>query len=234
MKELYNGDRIIMTRSDMCHQCRKRVDWLQVQTDGGFRFWHAVEFATYPHQPHTCLRSSATDNTYQGPVCKRGHDGERYRSGGNCVTCAKESAAKSRKKLPIAISLLMLSGCTSLPQVNQGAQYVFQVANIVDTIQTVHGAASDSCYAEADPITRRLIGEHPSATAVVAKGVGYALVQYGVGRWLSTNGHEYLNTAWQALTIESVGSAVANNIRVGIRIGAPNTDQGYQRECVHR
>lgn len=56
MSELYNGDRIVLTRSDTCHQCRMRVDWLLTEAPGRIRFWHAVEFSTYPYQPHQCLR----------------------------------------------------------------------------------------------------------------------------------------------------------------------------------
>lgn len=63
MNELYNGDKIIMRRSDTCHECRVRVDWLLTQTPGNRRFWHAVEFASYPHQAHVCAKRKSQERT---------------------------------------------------------------------------------------------------------------------------------------------------------------------------
>lgn len=56
MTELYEGATIVLTRSDTCHECRRRVDWLLTESPGRIRHWHAVEFGSLPYQPHTCPR----------------------------------------------------------------------------------------------------------------------------------------------------------------------------------
>lgn len=139
----------------------------------------------------------------------------------------------SRTKL-ILLLCLALWGCADMQHFNRGAESAFQVANLVDMAQTLHGPGDDSCYRENEPLTRLLIGSQPSSTAIVAHGVAYGLIHYGVTHWLESHGHEYWAAAWEAVTIADTGTAVAHNYTIGIRLGAPNTDQGYSRECVHR
>lgn len=56
MTELYEGAKIILTRTDRCFTCRHRVDWLLTEAEGRIRHWHPVEFSIYPYQPHACPR----------------------------------------------------------------------------------------------------------------------------------------------------------------------------------
>jgi hypothetical protein len=116
--------------------------------------------------------------------------------------------------LSIALIVVTLAGCASLPQFNHGAEATFQAAHLLDIIQSEKGAASDPCFT----------GVHPDHMGVAAWGVGYGLLHYGVTRWLTSTGHPRLTAAWEALTIADTGYAVAHNYQVGIRIGAPNHD----------
>lgn len=129
-------------------------------------------------------------------------------------------------KIICALLLALLAGCSSIPlrTVDNTAEVAFQAAHLVDTIQTYHGPASDSCYGEGDPITRRLIGRKPSHAGVIAWGVGYAAVHYGITELLLDHGHDYLAAAWEALTISGTAGDVAQNIHIGIRVGSPNVD----------
>lgn len=134
----------------------------------------------------------------------------------------------------ILLLCLGLLGCADIKQFNRGAEATYQAVHIVDMVQTVHGPASDSCYAEVDPISRAVVGPHPSQATDIAWGFSESLIHYGVHRFLA--GHEWnvADTVWQALTIGAASQAVVRNYQIGIRIGAPNTDQGYQARCVHR
>lgn len=126
---------------------------------------------------------------------------------------------------PLAVLLLLLTGCASV------GEPVFQTVHLVDTIQTFHGAASDKCYGEADPVTRRLIGSEPSHAGVIAWGVGYAALHYGITRWLTETGHDRIATVWEVLTIADTARDVGRNIEIGIRIGRPNTDHYHGVDC---
>lgn len=126
------------------------------------------------------------------------------------------------KRLLLLTLIPALAACADVPDINRSVEAAFQVAHAVDTAQTYHGAASDPCYAEGDPVTRRIIGREPSKAGVIAWGVGYGALHYGVYRLLANHGHDYLASAWEAMTIESTGRSVANNISVGVRLGAPN------------
>lgn len=129
-----------------------------------------------------------------------------------------------RRVALFAIALLALTGCASLRDFNDGTETAFQAAHIVDVAQSFHGAASDRCYLEGDPVTRGLIGAQPSHAGVIAWGVAYALVHYGVHSWLEEQGYEKLDAIWQIGTLADTAYAVGKNYSIGIRIGAPNTD----------
>src|SRR5665213_718939 len=125
-----------------------------------------------------------------------------------------------------ALALSVLAGCSTVPMrtVDNVAEGVFQAEHLVDTLQTYHGPASDACYAEGDQITRRIIGGKPSHAGVIAWGAGYAAVHFGVTELLLDHGHDYIAAAWEALTISGTAGDVAQNIHIGVRIGAPNVD----------
>lgn len=104
------------------------------------------------------------------------------------------------------------------------AEGVWQGLHVLDVATTIHGPAMDHrCYYEADAVTSRLIGQHPSVAGVVAWGAGYAALHYGVSAGLADAGApRWVQWAWQAFNIEDTGRAVVNNFRIGIRIGSPN------------
>lgn len=118
----------------------------------------------------------------------------------------------------------LLAGGGGLAHASDTAEAVFQSLHLVDVMQSIHGAAEDHCYNEGDPTTRIFTGEHPSATRVVAWGVGYSLLHFGVSSWLQDHAPHWTYVAWQAITIGDTGYSVAHNYSIGIRIGKPNTD----------
>jgi hypothetical protein len=127
-------------------------------------------------------------------------------------------------KFLAVLALLTLGGCASLQQFNYGGEAAFQVLHVVDVAQTMRGAASDPCFNEGDPVTRALIGAHPSHVATIAWGLGYGITHYAVYDWLTSHGHPNWAAAWEVASVIDTASVVNHNYQIGIRIGAPNHD----------
>lgn len=104
------------------------------------------------------------------------------------------------------------------------AEGIWQAENLIDTIQSIHGAVEDQCYVEGDPIERPIVGAHPSAAGVVGVGLGFALAHYGISRWLLDHDHPKIAWAFQLVSIANTSYSIGHNYSVGIRIGQPNTD----------
>lgn len=159
-----------------------------------------------------------------------------------------------------AISLL--SGCTLIAPIDshmpvqryRAAEYTWQALNVIDMAQTLHIAqarrtdaqmaaqtanglmANRYCYDEADPLTRAMIGEHPSQRNVVLSSIAYALVHYGVSAWLEhkdkvrEDGTHYTPwvlaaRAWHGIGLGWKGATVYNNWNIGLRIGGSGCTQ---------
>lgn len=118
----------------------------------------------------------------------------------------------------IAASLLM-TGCTAMESRDTQA---WLALHAVDTIQTYHAAQDPECFAEGNPLTRGLIGEHPSGSEVVAWSVGSAALHIGVAELLLRTDHPRLARVWQYVRIADTGQAIVKNHSIGIRIGSPN------------
>jgi hypothetical protein len=130
------------------------------------------------------------------------------------------------KHLLAIIILALCAGCTTLDltTVDEYGEGAFQAEHLVDVIQSTHGAAEDPCFSEGDPVTRAITGAHPSQGAVLAWGVGYGALHYGITALLLDNGHDKLAAIWEAASIIDTASVIDHNYSVGIRIGAPNKD----------
>ena len=120
-----------------------------------------------------------------------------------------------RMKSPTMLLLAVTAaGCETLPP----AEAVWQTAHLIDTAQTMQIAKNPECYHEKNPITRSLIGKHPSEEAVVAWGIGMAVAHYQVTRLLTRyEAPRWVQWGWQAVSIGSTGAAVVNNHEIGLR-----------------
>jgi hypothetical protein len=126
--------------------------------------------------------------------------------------------------LSVALIVLTLAGCASVPEFNAGAEIGFQALHAIDVAQTYHGAAEDRCYAEGDAVTRALIGSKPRKGAVLAWGAGYGAAHYGITRLLEAAGWERAAAMWELVSIADTAAVVGRNYSIGVRIGRPNSD----------
>ena len=105
----------------------------------------------------------------------------------------------------------LLSGCDTLPLAKGEAAW--QLLHAVDTAQTIHIARAPECFYENAPLTRAIIGKHPSEAEVAAIMVGYSMLHQYVSRRLEGN---WLR-AFQVVSIANTARNVANNHRIGLR-----------------
>ncbi len=142
--------------------------------------------------------------------------------------------------LVVMAAMALLTGCATvmdnldlsppkgqsvdLTTVDEYGELAFQAEHLVDTMQTVHGAAMDPCFSEGDPTTKALIGAHPSQAATIVWGIGYGAVHYGITAWLLDNGHDRIAAVWEAASVIDTAAVIDHNYSIGIRIGAPNHD----------
>jgi uncharacterized protein YceK len=147
----------------------------------------------------------------------------------------------------VALMATSLSGCSLLMPIEvptdkyvreeTGTQYrstftpqeeVWHGLNLIDMSQTAGISKNPYCYREADPITKNIIGEHPSETGAVAVSVAYALGYRAISEYLerkSVPDENGENTSywyatkhvWYALTLATKLITVADNHAIGLR-----------------
>lgn len=118
------------------------------------------------------------------------------------------------------VYLSQLMGCAVMgSDVASGrAEFVWQSVHAMDTMQTMHIANSDGCYHEANPVTSRIIGQHPSDGEVAAVMLGYAMAHKVVTNQLhERNAPRWLIGTWHAITLGFAVKTVTENHRLGLR-----------------
>ncbi len=109
-----------------------------------------------------------------------------------------------------ALCVMSSVGCSTLPK----AEMPFHALHLVDVAQTIN-AGRDECFVEINPVTRRIIGEQPSAGQVLLWGAAVSLAQYGVSRALEPHPKAY--RAFQVVTTYTQVQTIYKNHRVGVR-----------------
>jgi hypothetical protein len=116
-----------------------------------------------------------------------------------------------------AVSVLLVSGCSSLPP----DEFIWQTAHAFDVAQTVQIAKNPECYRETDPVTSRLIGEHPSQGGVYAWGIGTAALHAGVSALLEKyDAKPWVKGVWKAVSFTTVIYTVNNNFNEGLGVNS--------------
>ena len=117
------------------------------------------------------------------------------------------------QRVVAVLAITILCGCASLPR----GETTYQALHAMDMLQTLNGPAGDPCYTETGAIPNLLHGDNPSRREVVAWGVGWGLLHWGVSRELEQHAPDWMLTAWQALTIGEVAITIGHNHDIGIR-----------------
>jgi hypothetical protein len=118
---------------------------------------------------------------------------------------------------------LLLGGCAALPTDSKPPEAAYQALHAVDFAQTIQIARSPNCYHEADPLTKRLIGEHPSEGQVRAAWALTSTVHLAVTGWLDrevdatdSKAWRIARGTWHVLTIADAGREVVRNRSLGL------------------
>lgn len=117
-------------------------------------------------------------------------------------------------------SLLAFSvGCAQFPtDPYWQAEAAWQTGHAIDVLQTINGPARDDCFYEADPFTKRLIGENPSTSDVVVWGVATGALHYGVSKALvHYNAPKWVKVGWHGISLTTKAYTVVDNHNKGIR-----------------
>jgi hypothetical protein len=112
-------------------------------------------------------------------------------------------------KRAAAISLLALTGCSTMP-----AETAWQILHAIDTAQTVGIAQQPDRYYER--FSSGVIGKHPSEESVIAYMGACAVSHYVFAKW-SYDRHRTIYKAFEAVTIGVTGTNVSINYRIGLR-----------------
>jgi hypothetical protein len=121
----------------------------------------------------------------------------------------------------ILLIVSQLIGCNTI---RGNTELVWQAGNIVDLGQTIHMASAPKCFKEINPVTRTIIGEHPSTGEVVGifivYGAGHALISKAIQeRVEETNKKSWkaLEVIWHALSLGTKGNTIKDNHAEGLR-----------------
>lgn len=121
----------------------------------------------------------------------------------------------------ILIASCALSGCATV----SGTQEIaWQTLNVVDAGQTSTIARNPAKWMEVDPITRPMIGEHPTEKNVYLTMAAYAVVHVAVYSAFTRLDECYPDgywgkalTVWESLTLTQKGFEVFRNNKYGIK-----------------
>lgn len=133
------------------------------------------------------------------------------------VSCESRplSDLKFRWILLLAISILIAlsSGCASLSR----EEIALQTLHAADVMQTLQIAKNTCNYSESDPITKKIIGENPSESSVLAWGVGSALLFHYVSQ-RADEAEGWKRAAWYGAMLLTRGQIILGNEKEGIHL----------------
>jgi hypothetical protein len=129
------------------------------------------------------------------------------------------------------IGALALSACAVVPTDpgSRRAELAWQALNVADTVQTLQVAQHPQCWREANPLSRALIGEHPSSGEVGVLMVTYAYTHAAISTWLDAKTRAAIDNdsgargawytgriIWHVAGLLTKGTTVANNANLGL------------------
>lgn len=114
----------------------------------------------------------------------------------------------------------IMAGCALSPEA-RNTEIAYQALNVIDTGQTISTARNPNVYSEADPITRSIIGAHPTTAHVYEAMAAIAILHAGVTFWLDSHdqGDGPWHTAsllWQAISLTDKAVIVIRNATLPI------------------
>lgn len=112
----------------------------------------------------------------------------------------------------VILAGVLSTGCATIPT----AEKAWHTMNFVDMAQTLHVANSPECYRESNFLTKAIIGESPSAGAVVGVMVGYSLLFHYASKWIREK-HPEFSKPWYFANLAFKAGTIIHNHNVGVR-----------------
>lgn len=119
----------------------------------------------------------------------------------------------------LLIALISLSGCASMST----EEKVWQGMHAIDTLQTLQISRNPECFKEADPITSRLIGKHPSEGKVIAWAITSSYLYHKMAEKVEKSDSFISKAGFYGFTLLTKGITIGNNERIGLHF--------YGAEC---
>lgn len=119
------------------------------------------------------------------------------------------------------VIVFMLGGCASFNDIPK-EELLWQGLHIIDTAQTINGPASDPCYTEVNPLTKKVIGHHPSKEGTYTTMIAFAGLHYLISDWLKDNGPKWAYVGWQSVTLGATLATLHRNDRKGVKLYGDN------------
>lgn len=128
-----------------------------------------------------------------------------------------------------ALAALALAGCSHMSTQTRALEVAHGLLMAADASQTIQGQHG-GCYREADTITRRFIGDHPSSPQIVGWTAVHFTINAAVANWLDRQvevsddeGWSYARWAWHVFNFAYEIKTVAGNRREGLSIFSPRS-----------
>lgn len=124
------------------------------------------------------------------------------------------------RTLMAAACLITLAGCALSPTARV-TEATWQTLNVIDTGQSITGARNPGVYAENDPLTRSVIGRHPTEAQAYEFRAAFAVLHAGVTFWLDhedtgRGGWHVASLLWQTVSLGNEGLTVVRNATLPI------------------
>jgi hypothetical protein len=134
------------------------------------------------------------------------------------------------------VAVLALAGCSHMTTQTRWLEVGHAALMATDGSQTLQGLNAPACFHENDPITRRVIGRHPSDEAVVAWTAASFALRMAVANWLDgkvsdsdARGWRWARWTWHALTYAQEIGTVRDNHQLGVSAFAPHATPSCAR-----
>ena len=111
------------------------------------------------------------------------------------------------------ILLWAIGGCLGCSNVSTW-EYSWQAMHLIDVAQTYHAIGEHPhCFEELDPLTKNVMGKHPSKSDILQWGIASSIVHIFLGKWVDKKFKKSGKYIRSVDTAYKLGTIVGNHSR---------------------